>query len=237
MDLTTTVCSVLLVAFVRSLIAAGAFYDVSAFQGDEPGHRCRRSAPLMASNVVEVLSLILFNMTSDSLTSTDAHKWNARPTVECYSCMSTLYENLWYETGLSLLYKKPEVFSSYCDQQTFDHRKLMVKPCPDYCVAIENENVIFGIVRRTYMRGCLSDVINYNVTTVGYLTRRHKCMTVPMRYLFMGTLRSVQNQPVRICVCFNGLCNGATSSSAVDRHFLRLFRIGLALLILLISVI
>ncbi|KAL1283886.1 E3 ubiquitin-protein ligase [Trichinella pseudospiralis] len=141
---------------------------------------------------------------------------SAQYATQCYSCMSTLYENLWYESGISLLYKKPESFTSYCDQDRFDSRKVLAKPCNDHCIIIENENVIFGNIRRTYMRGCLSDIINYNMTTISYLNHRHKCLTIPMRYLFMGSYRSVQNQPLRICACFNGLCNG---SSAVSVHF------------------
>ncbi|KAL1283885.1 E3 ubiquitin-protein ligase [Trichinella pseudospiralis] len=149
-------------------------------------------------------------MTLDPLDSSSQYA------TQCYSCMSTLYENLWYESGISLLYKKPESFTSYCDQDRFDSRKVLAKPCNDHCIIIENENVIFGNIRRTYMRGCLSDIINYNMTTISYLNHRHKCLTIPMRYLFMGSYRSVQNQPLRICACFNGLCNG---SSAVSVHF------------------
>ncbi|KRY53592.1 Transcription factor HES-4, partial [Trichinella britovi] len=110
---------------------------------------------------------------------------SAQYATQCYSCMSTLYENLWYESGISLLYKKPESFTSYCDQDRFDSRKVLAKPCSDHCIIIENENVIFGNIRRTYMRGCLSDIINYNMTTISYLNHRHKCLTIPMRYLFM----------------------------------------------------
>ncbi|KRY85331.1 Transcription factor HES-1-B [Trichinella pseudospiralis] len=138
---------------------------------------------------------------------------SAQYATQCYSCMSTLYENLWYESGISLLYKKPESFTSYCDQDRFDSRKVLAKPCNDHCIIIENENVIFGNIRRTYMRGCLSDIINYNMTTISYLNHRHKCLTIPMRYLFMGSYRSVQNQPLRICACFNGLCNGSSAAN------------------------
>ncbi|KRX72870.1 Transcription factor HES-4 [Trichinella sp. T6] len=138
---------------------------------------------------------------------------SAQYATQCYSCMSTLYENLWYESGISLLYKKPESFTSYCDQDRFDSRKVLAKPCSDHCIIIENENVIFGNIRRTYMRGCLSDIINYNITTISYLNHRHKCLTIPMRYLFMGSYRSVQNQPLRICACFTGHCNGSSAVS------------------------
>ncbi|KRY11207.1 Transcription factor HES-1-B, partial [Trichinella patagoniensis] len=141
---------------------------------------------------------------------------SAQYATQCYSCMSTLYENLWYESGISLLYKKPESFTSYCDQDRFDSRKVLAKPCSDHCIIIENENVIFGNIRRTYMRGCLSDIINYNMTTISYLNHRHKCLTIPMRYLFMGSYRSVQNQPLRICACFTGHCNGSSAVSIYE---------------------
>ncbi|KRX72869.1 Transcription factor HES-1-B [Trichinella sp. T6] len=66
---------------------------------------------------------------------------SAQYATQCYSCMSTLYENLWYESGISLLYKKPESFTSYCDQDRFDSRKVLAKPCSDHCIIIENENL------------------------------------------------------------------------------------------------
>ncbi|XP_003380337.1 conserved hypothetical protein [Trichinella spiralis] len=55
--------------------------------------------------------------------------------------------------------------------------------CVDLRIAMEYD--IAGNIRRTYMRGCLSDIINYNMTTISYLNHRHKCLTIPMRYLFM----------------------------------------------------
>ncbi|VDP46592.1 unnamed protein product [Soboliphyme baturini] len=64
--------------------------------------------------------------------------------MECYSCMSTLYESMWFDAGLSMLYQRPEVFTNHCNSGAFDQYKVGRKRCPDHCVVIENENVVFG---------------------------------------------------------------------------------------------
>ncbi|VDO96872.1 unnamed protein product [Soboliphyme baturini] len=71
---------------------------------------------------------------------------------------------------------------------------------------------ILGQVHRTFMRGCLSDIIDYNTTTVDLLTSRDRCLHLPMKYLFAGNYRVIQkNQQLTLCTCHESLCNNAAS--------------------------
>lgn len=80
--------------------------------------------------------------------------------------------------------------------------------------------IFLGRTYRTYMRGCLTDLINYNRTAMRFLTYRTQCTAITLKNLFNSDYRSIQHpeQKVTLCACHSHKCNGASRSSAIFKN-------------------
>lgn len=120
--------------------------------------------------------------------------------VSCYSCMSSYFQAQW--EFIAHMYASPAGFTDSCNFESLDVTRLQVKNCTDMCIWLRMEDRIGGRIRYGYLRGCMSDVRNYNHTTVRFLTYRTKCTYVKFQDIFQprGRLR-LQKERVRYALC------------------------------------
>uniref|UniRef100_A0A915KHB2 Uncharacterized protein n=1 Tax=Romanomermis culicivorax TaxID=13658 RepID=A0A915KHB2_ROMCU len=178
----------------------------------------------MVKTLVNLLSYLITNVTNI--------RANPNVNLHCYSCMSPIFAvtikglddvdelDVWENTRK--FYNRPAKFTKSCNAETYNVHDLTLRNCTDACIWLSMENVIAGKSYRGYIRGCLSDLVDYNRTTMRFITYRAQCVPVTLKTLFaQRSNRALQyaDQRVNFCACHSNRCNvGSTTciSSLID---------------------
>ena len=140
-------------------------------------------------------------------------------------------------------------FTDYCDEPNLnvDHLRPAVKNCTDMCITMRFTNNVAGnkpsslshILNAStyhlpcagfrnigYMRGCLTDILNYNTSATGRLVARKSCESISMKQLFQRSPHTVdgafianafftKSTPIAgealLCSCHSDFCNASAS--------------------------
>uniref|UniRef100_A0AC35TW43 Caenorhabditis elegans ly-6-related family-containing protein n=1 Tax=Rhabditophanes sp. KR3021 TaxID=114890 RepID=A0AC35TW43_9BILA len=174
----------------------------------------------------------------DSIKASRQHYGTAANKFECYSCMSTNYQDSW--ELLESIYVVPKTFTNRCNDPDLQNQErggrnpMPTTTCSSFCVTLIESNFEGGrqdislfllperlgvFISHKYIRGCAERIVlsGFNQTSI----RTHRfnsmdtCRTLPRALIF--------NQPkgldtpvygdVRVCSCFGDGCNGGSNSS------------------------
>lgn len=223
-------------------------------------HACQ-IAHFRKLNILPIVNVIILFMNSNLGLTVDystLHHQN-RPSYmrinRCYSCMSTLYEDLFKYGHLSRLFFEPKNFTSECDNSIIDRNSnIGLVPCRGICLTLIQEFWIFG--RKTgktmAMRGCANSLskIGYQNTTIAFFEQYDRCLKLTAGELFnfedrpeisnyepnqaIDQLSSDQSQLILVCSCFGDRCNNGSKNSAIlsfrpmNLYLLLFFVLGIA---------
>jgi len=139
------------------------------------------------------------------------------PRINCYSCMSKVYEKYW--DLLRTNYFQQRNFSDACNDESFDPTRLAMITCEHVCVVLKETIAIAGIsLGKAYIRGCIDKVVIRGFNESAIDTHRFRlidqCRSLDRRQLMRGELMS---GVVQMCSCYkerSSPCNYGAPSAA-----------------------
>lgn len=164
----------------------------------------------------------LFVTTSDS---SIANKADPMGQLLCYSCMSRSLQKQWDD--LSQFFRQPEAFTDLCVPENFSAPDIRNRNCTDFCVGLKvrmrdssgtscyvmfdhgHDGHFLGLL---WIRGCATDLIDYNTEGLGQLRQETKCLERSLQDVWprlQGNITYPLQQDVTICSCHSNHCNGA----------------------------